>query len=188
MGTNVHGKNLDAPELFPLYEKAVELGVPLFVHPEDVAASERLRRFFMLNLVGNPLDTAIAIACVTLGGVLERYPELKLVFAHGGGYAPYQRGRLEHGYRVKAEARQGAPRPPSDYFGLLHFDSLIHYGPALEYLVTTCGSDKVLLGSDYPFEMGDPDPVGSVRGLKGVSEEDRRRILGENAARLFRLD
>jgi aminocarboxymuconate-semialdehyde decarboxylase len=102
--------------------------------------------------------------------------------AHGGGFIPYQRGRLEHGYRVKPECRRKIPRPPSDYLSLLYFDTVTHYLPALEYLIQTAGVDKVVLGSDYPFDVRDSDPVETVSRIQSISLEEKKKIWGKNAA------
>jgi aminocarboxymuconate-semialdehyde decarboxylase len=186
IGTNVAGRNLDSPELEPVWAAVEELGAFLFVHPDRVAAAERLSDYYLTNLLGNPLDTSIAIASLVFGGVLERYPRLILCFAHGGGFVPYQRGRLEHGWRVRAEPRQKLKGAPEASFQRLYYDTILHSPQALDYLVRTVGAEHVLLGSDYPFDMGPRDPVASVESAV-QDADDRRCILGDTAARLLRL-
>lgn len=193
IGPCINGKNLDDPCLEPFYAKAEELDVLISVHPNaDVEhplsglVGGRLEKYALGNLVGNPLDTTIAIASVVFGGVLERHPRLKFLFLHGGGFAPYQRGRWEHGFKVREVARAKISKPPSQYLGLLMFDTITHYQPALKYLISTMGSDNVVLGSDYAADMSDPDPVKTVKSLN-LPKEDEEKILYGNARRLLHL-
>lgn len=184
--SNINGKNLDEAEFWPFYQKAQELDILVYVHPMRVAGADRMRKYWLANLIGNPLDTSIAVASVIFGGVLEKFPRLKFLFSHAGGYAPFIRGRWEHGYQFIDECRS-IPKPPSEYFKLLYFDTIIHYGPALAYLVDTVGADKVVLGSDYPFAMGDLDPIATVRNATGISAADKELILERTSATLLGL-
>jgi aminocarboxymuconate-semialdehyde decarboxylase len=118
---------------------------------------------------------------------MEKYPRLKFCFAHAGGTAPYICGRWEHGYKWRNEPKSKITRPPSEYFKLLYFDTITHFGPALEYLVKTQGADRIVVGSDYPFDMGPEDPIGFVEETPGISEEDKRKIISETPARLLKL-
>jgi aminocarboxymuconate-semialdehyde decarboxylase len=187
--TNVRGENLDQPRFAPVYRKMQELDVPVFVHPANVlAARDRLASHFLGNLIGNPTDTAVAAASLIFGGVLKEMPSLKFVLAHGGGTCPLLRGRWEHGWRMKLVESALIDRPPSEYFRLLYFDSLTHSVPALNYLVETVGYDRVMLGSDYPFGMGDFTPPVSVEALPHLSDAQREAIFSGNAIRVFRLD
>jgi aminocarboxymuconate-semialdehyde decarboxylase len=188
IGTNCMGKNLDSLELWPLYEKVQELDVPILVHPINPVGTERLQKYYLTNLVGFPFETAIAIASLIFGGVLERFPMLKFCFVHAGGFMPYQIGRLNHGYKVRPELRDSVPKLPSEYLKMMYFDTITHYEPALKYLVTVVGCDNILMGSDYPYDMADPHPVITVRKLTWLSEEDKSKILGENAVRIFKID
>ncbi|MHB8566161.1 MAG: amidohydrolase family protein [Nitrososphaerales archaeon] len=186
IGTNINGVNLDDRSLWPFYKKVEELGVPILVHPINIAAADRLKKYYLSNLIGNPLDTSIAIASIIFGGVLEDFPKLKFFFVHGGGFTPYQRGRLDHGFSVRPEPKAIISKKPSTYLPRIFVDTIVHYDPALEYLVKTFGSLRILLGSDFPFDMGPKDPLAIVKAIK-LGQEDRRKIHAENAAKLFRL-
>ena len=186
INSNVNGKNLGEPEFWPLYEAAQDLNVPVSVHPLFVAGAKRLQRYYLTNLIGNPIDTTIAIASIIFGGVLEEFPDLRFIFAHAGGCIPYIKGRIEHGYRVVPECRKAIPRPPGEYIRLMYFDTITHSRQALGYMVETHGSERVVLGSDYPFLMGDLDPVEGIQALP-LSDAKREEIVWHNAASLFNL-
>jgi aminocarboxymuconate-semialdehyde decarboxylase len=186
VNSNVNGKNLGEPEFWPLYEAAQDLNAPVSVHPLFVAGAKRLQKYYLTNLIGNPFDTTIAIASIIFGGVLEKFPNLRFIFAHAGGSIPYIRGRIEHGYRVIPECRNAIPKPPGEYIKLLYLDTITHNQQALAYMIETHGSDRVVLGSDYPFLMGDPDPMKGIQDLP-LSDADREKIVWHNAAALFSL-
>jgi aminocarboxymuconate-semialdehyde decarboxylase len=193
IATNVNGENLDQPQFSPFWEAAQGLGMLVFIHPRYQVGKYRMARYSLSNLIGNPLETTIAAAHLIFGGVLERYPELKVVLAHGGGMAPWVRGRWRHGIKERRAAREGAreagaTKPFEDYFGRLYFDTLLHDEAALRYLVETVGADHVLLGTDYPADMGDWEQVSWIRGMTWLSEDDKERILGGNAMRLVATD
>lgn len=188
IGSNVGGKNLDAREFAPFYAKVQELDVPVFIHPVQVLGVDRLQGYYLSNLIGNPTDTAVAAGSLIFGGVLEEYPRLKFYLAHGGGSCPYLRGRWEHGWQVRQEPKVTISRPPSEYFRLLYFDALLHSTSALSYLVETVGVERVMLGTDYPFDMGDHDPVKNIAALSHLSDSQKEMVFGGNAAALFKLD
>ena len=184
--SKVNGADLDDKSLAPLYAKAEELDVPLFVHPSGVPElSQRLRPYYLINLIDNPMDTTIAAASLIFGGVLNEFPRLKVYLAHGGGACPYIAGRWEHGWGVRDEGKAKIDRPPSEYFRLLYFDSLVHDAAALEFLVRKVGPERVMLGTDYPFEMGNYASVQAVEAIVGLTDDERELILGGNASRLF---
>lgn len=185
IGTNVERHTLDEPEFFPFFRRCAELGVPVFLHPYYVGPKPMMERYYLTNSIGNPLDTAIAIANLIHGGVLERLPGLNVVLAHAGGFFPYQRGRLDHAFRVRSEPRVSTSRRPSDHLAGVYYDSISHSGPALRFLVETVGADRVLLGSDAPFDMGPDDPTQVVREA-GLEPAATAAILGGNALRLYR--
>jgi len=187
IGTHVGSTELDDPGLRPFFARIQELDVPLFIHSTNAIGRDRLDRYHLRNVIGNPTEDAIAAAGLIFGGVLEDNPSLKVYLAHGGGSCPLLHGRWSRGWQVRPEARLRLPRPPSEYLARLRFDSLTHDGPALRYLIATAGVDRVLLGSDYPYDMADPDPAGRVHALTDVSAADRDLVLGDNAAALFGL-
>ena len=180
--TNVHGENLHAPRFAPLYRKMQELDVAAFVHPQNVLGADRLGQFFMGNIIGNPSDTAVAAGCLIFGGVLEEMPGLRFVLAHGGGTCPLLRGRWEHAWRQHLVEDTVIKRPPSEYFKKLYFDTLTHSAPVLNYLVETVGHDRIMLGSDYPFGMGDYTPPVSVQAIPHLTDAQREAIYSENAS------
>ena len=138
--SQINGTNLDEPPLAPFYDKAQELDVPIFIHPGGVPGlEERLGKYYLTNLIGNPMDTTIAAASLIFGGVLRKYPRLKVYLAHGGGACPYIRYRWDHGWKVRGEGKAVIDRPPSEYLSRLYFDSLTHGGPALSFLASTVG-------------------------------------------------
>jgi aminocarboxymuconate-semialdehyde decarboxylase len=188
VATNVAGRNWDEPELFPVLESAERLGALLFFHPAAVRFVPHMSRYHLRNLIGNPAETTTAIASLIFGGVLDRLPELRAVFAHGGGYATLAAGRFDHGWRVRPEAKAGCEHPPSTYLRRLWFDSLVHSEAALGWLVGEVGADRVVLGSDYPADMGDVDPVRTVGSAACLDDSTRVLVLGGNLARLLGLD
>jgi aminocarboxymuconate-semialdehyde decarboxylase len=184
IGSNINGKDFDDPVLRPFFRRAHELKVPIFVHPANVVGADRC----LWNLLGNPFDTAIAMAKLILGGVLEELPDLTLCFAHGGGAFPFLKGRVDHGYKARRESTGEIPKPPRAYLKAnIYYDTILHDDAALAYLIACVGSDKVLLGSDYPYAMGDLDPVPAVRRQTSLSLSQTENVLGGNAARLLRL-
>jgi aminocarboxymuconate-semialdehyde decarboxylase len=172
-------------ELEPFWAKAEETRAIVFLHPWGCTLGGRLRRNFMSNLVGQPVENAVAISSLVLSGLLERRPGLRIVAAHGGGYLPFAPGRMDHGWRVRPELT--AAEPPSESLKRLYYDSLTFEPELLETLAQRVGADRILMGSDFPFDMGSEDPVGHVRATPGLTEEQREAILGGTAAELLGL-
>ena len=187
IGSNVNGRNLDDPALEPFWAAAAALGAFIFVHPHAGAAGERLGSYYLKNLLGLPFETTVAGASLVFGGVLERHPDLKICLAHGGGFLPYQAGRLRHGFALRPEAKINLTHPPEASIGRLFYDTILHSGPTLAFLIASAGADHVLLGSDYPFDMGNPDCVARVRAL-AIPPADRDLILGGYAGRILKHD
>jgi aminocarboxymuconate-semialdehyde decarboxylase len=184
IGSNIEGRNLDDPGLEPFWEVASELQAFILVHPLKVAGIDRQRSYYLQNFIGNPLDTTIAAACLVFGGVIERHPGINFLMSHGGGFTPYQAARWEHGWSVRAEARQTLKAPPTASLGRLIYDTILHDVAPLQFLVDRVGSGRVLLGSDYPFDMGQYDAVEVVNRLR-LPAQDHAAILGASALALL---
>lgn len=184
IGTNVDGANLDDPSLAPVWVALEEANLPVLVHSARGEGS-RLRSYHLTNLVGNPLETSIAIASLIFGGVIERHPDLRFCFVHGGGFAPYQIGRWDHGWACRPEAQVNITSAPSSYFQTMYVDALTHDELALSFLGDRVGWDRVMLGTDYPFDMAEVDPVGRIDAL-GLSDDDRERVFHRTAEAFLR--
>jgi aminocarboxymuconate-semialdehyde decarboxylase len=184
IGSNVEGKNLDDPSFEPLWATAAELDAWMMIHPGNVAGAERLRSYYLTNLIGNPLDTTIAAACLAFGGVLERHPTLKFCLSHGGGFTPYQAARWAHGWHVRGEPKKSLAVSPEASLRRSYYDTILHAAPQLESLIEWVGVSHVLLGSDYPFDMGTGECVRQVRAAN-ISAADRDIILGGHAAKIL---
>lgn len=187
LGTNVNGRELSDPAFTPVFARCEAARLPVLLHPINVVGGPRLAPFYLHNLLGNPFDTAIAAAHLVLGGVLDRFPRLAVCLPHAGGALPYLVGRLRHGQRVRPENRGRARRPFTAYLRRFTYDTISHSPETLRFLVATVGADRVMLGSDFCFDMGYERPRDIVtRGL-GLKAADQARILRSNAARLLRL-
>jgi aminocarboxymuconate-semialdehyde decarboxylase len=162
IATNVAGANLDEPRFDPFWQKAQELSVPVVLHPFAVIGPDRLERFYLNNAIGNPTDTTIAAASLIFGGVLDRFPDLQIVLMHGGGFVPYQYGRFDAAYTVRPEPKVNGAGMPRDYLRRFLFDTIVFRPAVLRYLIETVGADRVVLGTDYPFDMGDYTPLGHL--------------------------
>jgi aminocarboxymuconate-semialdehyde decarboxylase len=187
LGTNVQGKELTDPAFLPVFERIHALRVPVFLHPLDVIGAQRLADYHLHNLLGNPFDTAVAAANMIFSGLLDRFPKLQVCLPHAGGALPYLIGRLNRGWKVRAVCR-AQKKPPASYLRRFTYDTISHAPESLGYLIKLVGADRVMIGSDYCFDMGYEKPVEVVTGLPGLSRAERAKILGGNAARLLRLD
>lgn len=179
IGTHIDGVQLADPSLRPVLKHAADRGVFILTHPYYFGSKPGLEPYYLTNLIGNPLDTTVMAAHLIFGGVLEEIPDLKICLSHGGGFAPYQIGRLVHGRNVRQEA-QTVNASPKELLKRFYFDTITHDPEALRYLIGFAGADHVLLGTDIPFDMADLDPMGTLANA-GVSAEDSARIIGGNA-------
>lgn len=186
LGTNVRGKELADFSFLPVFKRIHALKVPVFLHPLDVIGAERLANHHLHNLLGNPFDTAVAAANLIFSGLLDRLPRLEVCLPHAGGALPYLIGRLDRGWKVRPEC--ALKRPPSAYLRRFTYDTISHASHSLRYLIELVGADRVMIGSDYCFDMGYERPVEVVTRLKGLTSAERAKILGGNAARLLGLE
>lgn len=186
MATRILERELSDEVFFPVYERAEALGMPIFLHPVFVIGAERLQRFYLANLLGNPFESAIAATHLIFGGVLDRFPRLEVVLPHAGGAFPWVAGRLHRGWETRPELRH-LQRGPMDYLRRFHYDSIGYADSVLEYLVREVGADRIVLGSDYCFPLGVQRPVESVTRNAALSEADKSAVLQANARRLLRL-
>jgi aminocarboxymuconate-semialdehyde decarboxylase len=183
IGTNVNGRNLDDPALEPVWTAANELKAFVLVHPHgEILSGDRLQSYYMRNFVGLPFETTMAGAALVFGGVIERYPDINFCLCHGGGFLPYQAGRFLHAFKVRGEPRVRLRGSPQDSLARLHYDTIVHSQRALEFLLATAGSERVLMGSDYPFDMG--EFVTRVEALP-IPRADRDAVLGGRAKELL---
>ncbi|WP_273845533.1 amidohydrolase family protein [Rubrobacter calidifluminis] len=184
--TSAPGRELGDEAYRGFWARAEELGALVFIHPWGCTLGERLNRHYLANIVGNPVETTVALSHLIFSGLLDYHPDLRILAAHGGGYLPFYTGRSDHGWKVRQEIR--TPRElPSSYLRRLYFDSLVYEPEALAYLVSRVGAERVLLGSDFPFDMGVEDPVGHVHASPGLDAAGRDAICGANATRLLGL-
>jgi aminocarboxymuconate-semialdehyde decarboxylase len=187
VNTNVAGAELATPEREAFFAAAVDLGVLLFLHPMTFWSGPRFGEHYLSNVVGNPLDSTLALSHLIFEGVLERQPALKMCVAHGGGYLPLYSGRMDHAWHARTDCCGRIARPPSSYLGQLYFDTVVFDPEQIAALVRRFGSERILMGSDYPYDMAEPDQLALVDRVPGLSADDRARIRGLNAAQLLGL-
>ena len=188
IGTHVNDWNLDEPALFQVFEAAQELGAALFIHPWDMVGRDRMPKYWLPWLVGMPAETCLAICSVIFGGVLERLPRLRLCFAHGGGSFPGTFGRIEHGFTARPDLVAVAnPVPPRTYLGKFYLDSLVHDADMLRHLLRLVGENRVALGSDYPFPLGESPPGRLIDSMLDLTAGTRERILAGTAREFLGL-
>ena len=160
IGTFPGGRDLDHPDVFPFFEACADLDVSVFVHPAgQVVGQERMGDYYLPNIVGNPLETAMSISRFILGGVAERLPNLRVLWSHGGGAFAYILGRLTHGWNIRDEARANTTKAPIEYAKTFWYDTITHSPDALHYVLDMFGNDRMVIGTDFPFGMGEKDPV-----------------------------
>ncbi|MCP4246841.1 MAG: amidohydrolase [bacterium] len=188
IGSHVNDRNLDDPEIFAVFEAAQDLGAAVFVHPWDMMGQEKMPRFWLPWLVGMPAETSLAICSVLFGGVLERLPKLRIGFAHGGGSFPITIGRIEHGYRCRPDlCATDVDQSPRSFLGRFYLDSLIHDAEALRYIIRLIGADRVALGSDYPFPLGESEPGKLIESMDDLDAVTRERLLWGTALEFLEM-
>ncbi len=193
IGSHVNGAdaywNLGDSPLHDVFAAAESLGAAVFVHPWDMMGRERMPKYWLPWLVGMPAETSLAICSMIFAGVFERFPTLRVCFAHGGGSFPFTLGRIEHGFRERPDlCAVDNPTPPSEYLSRFYLDSLVHDADTLRFLLRRFGADRIALGSDYPFPLGEHVPGALIESMSDLTPHDRRRLLAETAAEFLRLD
>jgi aminocarboxymuconate-semialdehyde decarboxylase len=182
IGSHVGDWNLSDAALFPVFEEAEKLGAALFVHPWDMMGESRMPKYFLPWLVGMPAETSLAICSMIFGGVFERFPKLRVAFAHGGGSFPFTLGRIEHGFLARPDlCAVDNPKNPRDYVGRFYLDSLVHDAAALRFLLELFGPSRVALGTDYPFPLGEDVPGALIESLPELDLAARERLLSGTA-------
>jgi aminocarboxymuconate-semialdehyde decarboxylase len=186
IGTNVNGVNLDDPKFIEFFEMAEKWEVPLFIHPWETLGKERMPRHNLMYTVGMPSETALAGASLILGGIMEKFPGLKICLAHGGGALPYLLPRLDQGWKVWPHLRL-LDKPPSHYAKQFYYDSLVNEPVNLNYLLQNFGHERIIMGSDYPFLLREVPPGKVIDDTVGLSKEQTEAMLGKNALRFLNI-
>lgn len=187
MGTNVAHKNLSDPLFLPTFEKVAELGLPIFLHPVSVLGRERLHDYHTINTLGNPFDTAVAATFIIFSGLLDRFANLQVNLPHAGGALPILAGRIDHGWEVRKECKH-LKNPPSSYLKRFTYDTIGHANYVMKYLTELVGAERIMLGSDYCFDMGFEKPVDVVMGFDWLNDAEKAAIVGGNACKTLGLD
>ncbi len=183
--TNVAGQELSDPAFAPFWKKAEELGAVVLIHPNGFTEARRFARFYFNNVIGNPLETTIALHCLIFDGVLERHPDLKIIAVHGGGFLGAYPGRIDHAWGARGDAKGELPKPPSTYLKKIYVDTVVFTPEQLTALVATFGIDHVLMGTDYPYDMAEYEPLQHLAATASLDEAARAAIAGGNARRLL---
>ncbi|MFZ3213957.1 MAG: amidohydrolase family protein [Terriglobales bacterium] len=184
IGSNVEGNQFDDPQFLRFFKECEALDVFIFFHPYYVGTKGMFGNYYLTNLYGNPLDTAMVVANLIFGGVLDKCPKLKVGFTHGGGFFPYQIGRLKHGYEVRNEPKVNGAKSPERYLHQLYFDSIVFMDKQLRFLVDWAGAEHVMLGTDYAFDMGEFAPVDFISGA-GLATGQLQAVLSDSACKIF---
>lgn len=184
--THVEARELADPAFEPFWAKAEELEAVVFLHPMGTTLGARLAPYYLTNVIGNPADTTLALSHIIFSGLLDRHPRLRIIAAHGGGYLPFYSARSDHAWQVRPESHTTLA-PPSAYLRRIWFDSLVYTPEQLGALVSVAGAQQIVLGTDFPFDMGDYAPLDRLAAVANLSDDDRRAIRGANAAHLLKL-
>jgi aminocarboxymuconate-semialdehyde decarboxylase len=185
LATAVRDRELSDRSFFPVYARCEALGLPIFLHPMMIN-NERMKQFYLVNICGNPFDTALAACHLIFGGVLDAFPKLEISLPHAGGALPILRGRMDRGFVIRAECKH-LPRAPSEYLKRFTYDTISYSEEILEYLIKLVGIERIMVGSDYCFDIAYEEPVKFVEGVKSLSGEQKQQILWSNAAKLLNL-
>jgi aminocarboxymuconate-semialdehyde decarboxylase len=185
--TNVGGKELSDPAFAPFWQKAEELGVLVMIHPNGFTEASRLTRFYFNNVIGNPLETTIALHYLIFDGVLERFPRLKILAVHGGGYLGAYSGRIDHAWGARSDSHDTLPQPPTTYLKRVYVDTVVFTPHQLAALVHQFGPGHVLLGTDYPYDMAEYDPLGHIAAVETFDVPTVAALAGGNAKTLLGL-
>jgi len=189
IGGTIDGHNLDEPRFRPFWAAVEAKEIPVILHPSGYPEGLRFGDYFLTNCIGNPLETMVAATRMIFSGLFEDHPGIELVLLHGGGYLPFYCSRADHTWEVRPETRVKIPdHPPSNYMKKLFYDTMVFQPLYLRHLIEIVGVDRVMLGTDYPFDMAETDPRGLIADTEGLTDEDREAISGGNATRLFGLD
>jgi aminocarboxymuconate-semialdehyde decarboxylase len=185
---HVSGRTLDEPEFRPFWQAAEQMNALIFFHQGgETLVSPRTRRYHLPNSIGNLADRTVTFATLVHGGVMDEYPDLKICLAHGGGYTCYGIGRMDHGWKVRSEARANIAQPPSAYLRRFYYDCIVYTEEALRYLIDTVGVDRVVFGTDWPYDMALDWPVAWILGMTRLSQEEKEAILWKNLEQLLKL-
>jgi aminocarboxymuconate-semialdehyde decarboxylase len=187
IGTHVEGEEISSTRLEPFWAEVERLGLVTVVHTQGATHAQRMQDHNFVNIVGHAFEATLATAHLIFDGVVERHPDLKVVVVHGGGYLPAYAARLDHGWRAREDVREGVPDLPTSYLRKFFFDTMVFDPGQLQYLVDTYGADHVLLGTDYPYDMGDEDPLALLGATNGLKQDQIDLVAGGNAARLLGL-
>ncbi|HWM83351.1 MAG TPA: amidohydrolase family protein [Pseudolabrys sp.] len=185
--TNVNGKELSDPAFAPFWKRAEELGMLVVLHPNGFTEGTRMARHYFSNVIGNPLETTLALHYLIFDGVLERHPNLKILAVHGGGFLGAYPGRIDHAWGARSDSNGGLPNPPTSYLKKIYVDTVVFTPLQLETLVKTFGSGQVLMGTDFPFDMLEHDPIGHIASVDSFDETTRAALAGGNAKALLGL-
>jgi aminocarboxymuconate-semialdehyde decarboxylase len=185
--TNVAGRELSDRAFAAFWQKAEELGALVMIHPNGFTEASRLTRFYFNNVIGNPLETTIALHYLIFDGVLERHPRLKILAVHGGGYLGGYSGRIDHAWGARSDSHGGLPQPPTSYLKRIYVDTVVFTPQQLAALVDVFGPDRVLLGTDYPYDMAEYDPIGHIVSVEDFDANTVAALAGGNAKELLGL-
>lgn len=185
IGTHVDGEEIASPRLDPFWAEVERLGAVIVVHTNGHTHKDRLQDHNFVNIIGHAFEATLATAHLIFNGVMERYPDLKIVVVHGGGYLPAYAGRIDHAWRARADVREGVPKPPGEYLKKFFFDTMVFEPDQLKFLIDKYGADHIMLGTDYPYDMGDDDPLEFIGSVPDLSQDQIDLISGGNAARLL---